>query len=803
MKTFTTVRPVLFVFLPFLMLISLGNYSDDDPRVNRIINQFQLYRIKCGQQKVYLHTDKDVYMTGETIWIKGYLLDAATLYPDSVSKDVYVELLNAEKKAISQQILKNVRGYSYGDIIINDTLREGNYQLRAYTNWMRNFDSDYFFYKTISVKNPNYENIVTPARIKEIKRFNKTQKREDEHYFITFFPEGGNLIAGLPCKLAFKAETGLGNPLQVKGTVVDAKGKEFATIESIHDGMGYFTFTPERGVKYHAKVTFENGKTKKFLLPAALSKGVAMSVDASSQDDIKVSIESNRSVSANIAENEVIVVGQSRGVITYISKGEITGKPVKSIIPKKLFPPGVAQIILFAGRGEPVSERLVFIKPEKDQVNPVKLTTKSVDDSVFFNVSINSYGKWKGRSNLSLSVIENVPGQVSGNNENILTNLLLTSDLKGMIANPSYYFDRNNIDAGKHLDLIMLTHGWRRFVASDVIANKFPAMIYPKKGGLSISGRITRDLLRLPMPNNKVMLSVLKTYNDRFETKTDAKGFFEFPLSDYEDTIDIKLESFTPGGSKRGQIILEDTLTPGLMAKPYPFFYGEAYDKKKIKKNGKQEYRKFRENTKPLSDYDLYGGKIYGAPSNRLKVGNDASAYSNILQYMQGKVPGVTVEGNSVTIRGVNTILGSTEPLFLLNDIVISASAVPMLTPQDIDYIDILKGPEASIYGSRGANGVILFYTKHGSYIYRGVLDFSMLGYHKAREFYVPPYESWAYKPSDYKISRTIYWNPSVIPNSEGQAMLRFKKKFTVEKYTVIIEGIANDGEIISSVTNN
>jgi len=805
MKTFTKVRSFLIIFLLLIICISLVNYSDrDDPRVIKIVNQFNFFRARYSPQKVYLHTDKATYMAGETMWIKAYLMDAARLLPDTVSKEIYVEFLDINNQPVNNLILKNRQGFSNGSILLKDSLLEGNYQLRAYTNWMRNFDSDYFFSKTITIKNPNYENFITRPKLKELRRFNRILRRKDKENIVTFFPEGGMLVAGLPCNVAFKAETNFGNALNIKGVLVDNKGKQINLFQSVHEGLGNFRFTPQPGMIYHAKVTYENGKTKNYPLPHALPKGIVMSIDPFNENDIKVYVQSNRPISENIASNEVIILGQSRGIITYVSKGEVKDKPVVSVIPKKLFPSGIAQITVFNGRGEPICERLVFIDRQiESNTNQVKLTPNIVGDSVIYNIKLKQSNGFPAKGNFSLTMVESLPNAISQEKENILTNLLLTSDLKGRINNASYYFDKNNPDANKHLDLVMLTHGWRRFVWQEIIANKFPNLKYSKAGGISIVGRITRDLLGIPMRQSKVVLSIQKTYNDKFETITDSKGKFEFPLMEYEDTIEVKIEAFKSGEGRRGQIILGDTLSPNITTTPLPFYYNEQYEKKKLSANSRREEIKRKKKVVENPGVENLRGRIYSDPSNVLLVGKDASTYSNILEYMKGKIPGVIITGDRVLIRGVNTFLGGTDPLFLLDGVPINPSSVSMLNTADIERIEILKGPEASIYGSNAANGVIAFYSKHGDYIKRGVIEFGMLGYHKAREFYVPPYDSWTYKPSDYHVPKTIFWSPNIVTDMEGEATIRFKKKFAVEKYTTVLEGLTSSGGIICAKTQD
>ena len=799
MKTTTRICIFLFFITSLFISVSLVNYSvTDDPRLEKIIHQFNLFRFRCKQQKVYLHTDKDTYLAGETMWIKAYLMDATMFLPDTISKDIYVEFLDFNNRSIQNIILRNQKGFSQGDILLKDTLIEGNYQVRAYTNWMRNFDREYFFYKTIFVKNPNYENVVTNSRLKEIKRFNRVLKRAENNHAMNFFPEGGNLVAGLQNRVAFKVENRMGMSMDIKGVLIDDKKNQLASFQSVHDGMGSFEFIPQAGLKYYAKITYENGKTDKFSLPNVLHKGLVMMVDPFGKDNVRVIIQSNRPISENIASNEVIIVAQSRGLINYISKGEIKDKPVSSVIPKKLLPAGITQITLFDGRGEPVCERLVFIDPQVEtDANRISIASSSLGDSLFYDLKLTRPNGNPVLGNLSLAVVENMPIKNSSGNENILTSLLLTSDLKGRINDPYYYFDKTNPEATKDIDLVMLTNGWRRFVWKEIMANKFSPTIYPMVGGLAISGRITRDFFGIPIDNSKVVLSILKTYNDKFEVTTDSKGRFEFPTMEYEDTIDVKIEAFKPSGGKGVQIIVGDTLTPEITYKPYPSFLNTIFDKRKIKANNRRGRIDFKHRPKEKPEDENTIGKIHETPNDVMKVGSDVDAYSNILQYMQGKVPGVNITGNRVIIRGINTIYGSTDPLFLMDGVPIDASSVASINPSDISTIEILKGPEAAIYGSRGANGVIAFYSKRGHFMKRGVIEFGMLGYHKIREFYVPAYDSWAYKPNNYNVPRTLYWQPMVLTDSLGSARIRFKKKFATEKFNLVLEGITNTGEVI------
>jgi hypothetical protein len=790
MKTFGKIRLLFFLLLPALMSLSLKNKSDGgDPRIDKIVQHVNKFRVQYQQQKVYVHTDKDMYQTGETIWMKTYLLDALSLQADSVSKEIFVELLDQRHKVAASLIIPNEKGFSEGYILLSDTLIEGNYQLRAYTNWMSNFDRDYFFFKTIRIKNPNYDQVITKSRLKIITDFNSEIKRKENDYNVFFFPEGGNLVAGLQSRVAFKAETALGLPLDIKGAVVDDKGTIVVSFESAHDGMGYFNFNPQADVKYKAKVTFAKDKVKEFLLPQASPKGIVMWVDPSGKENVKVLIKPNGVVTNNNASGSVVIVAQSRGQIIYISKGEIKDKPVMSVISKKLLPAGITQITIFDSNGEPVCERLIFINPEPEEnISKVDLTSTILNDSIICNIKVTPTNANPLAGNLSLSVVENL-SNIGAGSENILTNLLLTSDIKGRVNNPSYYLDTKNPNAPIHLDLIMMTNGWRRFVWKELLADKFPTTSYSRTGGISICGHVYVENLTNPVANTKVVMEVLKKFNFKLEATTDFNGRFEFPALDFKDTADVKIETVKTSDGKPTYIVLSEPLSPNNGTNPLPLVYSELYNKEQLKENTKKDDIEKKKHPKIKSKQDEEAPvSIYGTPSSVIKIGKDASSYANILQYLQGKLPGFDIKDGMVVARGASTFYNTMEPLLYLNSTPIGTSALSSLSPLDIDRVEVLEGRDASIYGASGANGALFFYSKGGNFKKRSSIELKIVGYQKMREFYIPPYESWTSKPESNGVPKTLYWKPNISLNSQGEAVVRFKKKFSSEKLSITLK---------------
>ncbi len=783
--------------IAIVIVLLVGFSYAPDIRIEKILHQLELFRLTRTQQKVYLHTDKNTYIAGENIWVKAYVVNASDFSHDSISKEVYVDLIDYSNKQIHTEILRNKGGLAEGYFTLSDTLPEGNYQIRGYTNWMRNFDEGYFFSKTISFKNPVYEEIATKTRIKEIKTFNRKLKNISEKHVMNFFPEGGQMVAGLPVVVAFKAENMAGYGMNVTGVIQDNKGKEIAEFKSVHDGMGNFSFTPEGDLKYTAIVKFENGKTEKFTLPEVAPQGTVIKVDPFDAKNIKLTIYSNKTVSNDVYANEFIIVCQSRGYAPYISKAQWEGKPIDLSLEKKLFPSGIVQVTVFDGRSVPLCERLVFV--DQDENLKVISRTKNVGvapyDSIEMELVVVDKDGNPVSGNLSLSVTES--SETKNYAANIMNSLFFTSDIKGQVQNPGYYFDKSNPNMEQHRDLLLTTQGWRRFLWPDLLANRLPNVLFPASEGLTVGGMITRDFFGIPISNSKVRMTVLSSYNDEYETVTDNYGRFNFPDLDYEDTVSIKIEAFKPSGGKGVLIILTDTMIPQVKTPTLAVMRNEVFPRDKIKRNIRRERIEFKKNYKGKPEPDIAVPKIHSTPNDVIYVGQEAASYSNVFQYLQGRVPGVSVVGNKITIRGVNSFYLPTDPLYLLDGVPVEASTVGTLSPLDLSVIEILKGPEAAIYGSRGANGVIAFYSKRGKFMKRGVIDFGIQGYQKVREFYVAPYEKFGFLTSEFNVPKTAYWKPSIKTDESGKATIKFKKLPKIANYNFVVEGLTPDGNII------
>jgi TonB-dependent SusC/RagA subfamily outer membrane receptor len=788
-------RLTLLLFLLISAWLFLAP-SDEDTRLTRIREALWKYSINNPQQKVYLHLDKSYYYTGDIIWFKAYLVDGMFHKPDSFSTNLYVELISPQGTQADIERIQMNHGCGIGDFNLSDTLPEGLYQVRAYTNWMQNFHPDYFFSTNIQIYNPGYVKMISPQQArKNLKQINQ-RKEVYADLDVQFFPEGGELVNGIESVVAFKAINKSGFGVPVHGKVYNSEKTPVAEIHTRFDGMGTFSLTPRKGEKYTAVIVAAN-KEYSFNLPGQLEQGIGVRVENQPREII-LNISSNRPPTNDRTANEIIVTGQTGGRVYYQEIISLSQGPVSLNVKKILFPSGIVQFTFFSGRIIPLAERLVFVaNNDFMRINLQAYDTLTDNNERLLNFSINTQNPSHkpAKSNLSVSVLYD-DNDEPVKQDNILTHLLLTSDLRGYIRNPWHYLEQALKGNSEDIDLLMLTHGWRKFDWSAVLNNKPPRNKYVEEKGITIAGFITTELFGIPLKNCKVQLTVREAYNDIFTQFSDDKGYFKFENLAYFDTISAKIEARRPSGRKNLLIVIPDDVYPGVTKQQGEFtlITRSERDNKAYRREKNMEYKiAYEKEQKRIAEADSDKLKgIYGEPDAVIRSDDIPSGYKDALQVLQGRVPGVVVNGDHVYIRGIHTLLGSTDPLYLVDGVpVADVQSVLAIPVEDIDRIEILKGPSCAIYGSRGGNGVIAIYTKRGSFMKKGVIEFQMLGYHWPRKFYQP-----AFSPGEtVDETETISWNPVVKTDASGMARIIIRKPVPEKNLRVVIEGITQEGQ--------
>lgn len=749
------------------------------------------------QQKAYMHTDKTDYFVGENIWLKAYLVSARTHIPDTSSTNLFVEFINTRNEVVDFNIFRLKGGFSDGFIQLPDSLPGGNYQIKAYTNWMNNFSKDFFFFKNIYVHNLDEKNYVTRNDIRRNERFNVTLKGKQEDMQFAFFPEGGTLVAGLENRVAFKAADGLGAGQEASGAIFDSRGSKVLDFETTHDGMGVFSFTPASMEKYSAQILFKNGQKISSDLPSALSEGYLLRLEQG-PDSIHLSVNVNFDLENLNMPPDVSILAHTRGQVVYIEEGKVQNRVFKTSVPVSKFPLGVAHFTLFGPFETPIAERLVFLNLTSTKVDgPSIAYEKNIGDSLvvvdfwFYPGSDLS----PSEASYSLSVTEGNDAQ-DDQNLNIATYLLLSSDFGSSIRDPWYYLANNTPQRIKALDLLMLTHGWRRFVWDDILAGKLPKIEFSEFKGLSLAGQVTPISSARETGELNIEMSVgYSEKRDILRTRTDNSGMFAFTGLDYEDVFSaqINVERDT-----RGRIYKVELL--GRKRETTDFRFGVNARKHTTVERGPNWQRRERPGffqrifKKDDSGQDMKAPSMFGIPDQVIFMEDLRVNYNHVFDILRDRVSGLYVVGNEITLRGPSSIQLSSEPLFFIDEVQVSRFSFLNVSVSEIERIEVLRGPSAAILGSRGANGALLIYTRRAIHQQQYSYEYQLMGYHVPREFFISRINVEKY--ADNQVPRTILWAPNIVPDVNGRVRVRIPYFNGGDELRFRLEGIDRNGQI-------
>lgn len=393
---------------------------------------------------IYLQTSKGIYETGEDLWFKTYHLDAQSFGLSDGSKTLYLQMVDEKDSVVWKEKYPIVNGLADGHVYVDRKLPEGDYFLEAYTRHSFYADST---------------EIVAARKVKildNIAHAPSPLTKEKRPIRFETFPEGGNLVAGITSRVAFKATDGRGNAVEVEGTLFEDE-HPLVSFKSIHDGMGFLYFTPFKDKKY--RIELKEGGT--WPLSEIYPQGMVLRVSKQNKEQISFIVSQNEGLPAQ----EIMLVGQIRGMVCCVAKG-ILKNNVRMKIPLKEFPyQGIAQFTLFDSAKRPIAERLVYVHPERKlciTLEPEKKKYATREQATLKIRVTDDTGK-PVRANLGISVADQAYSNPA-DPANLLTHCYLSSQLRGKLYNPAYYFDEANKDRREALDLLLQTQGWRRYV---------------------------------------------------------------------------------------------------------------------------------------------------------------------------------------------------------------------------------------------------------------------------------------------------------------------------------------------------
>ncbi len=754
------------------------------------------------QEKIHLQTDKLYYNPGETIWFKAYL--KADNLPLPISKTCYAELLDEKGKLLQRKMVPVLEAGAASNFDIPDTVQSSKLFIRAYTSWMLNFDSSLIYLQPVHI-------IPSKSSVKKLPA--------PVVYSLTLFPEGGDLVEGISSAVAFKATGQEGTPVDVSGNIVDAKGNKIVSFSSVHDGMGYFLLQPLANEKYKAVWKDKKGIQHETPLPDAQKNGLVLSV-VYTQNKLQYTL--TRSENAEKSPMIYYAIAQMQQRQVYGAKINLTNQPGVTVpfITDSL-PDGVLQLTIFNAQQIPVAERIVFVN----------------NNNYYFNTDLHAVEKnlaKRGRNilqidvgsnllaNLSIAVTDGGINAVTNNETNIFTQLLLSSDLKGYVFNPAYYFSSDEDSVKQQLDLVMMTNGWRRFKWENILTQKWPVLTLLPENFIAIKGKVL-GLSKLQL-NDKTITGILKSktgvsqflsipVDNKGEFKTDNLYFFDTSTLYYQFNNDKDKSltastsfSFTssfvksPGSSvnllsslyapqKTDSIIL---LKNSSLAKQML----DQENRNKIQTLSGVTIKAKQKSLKQKMDEEYTSGLFRGGDGYTFTTEGDpfANSATTILAYLQSKVAGLqisTVGDGSATWRGSPTS-------FFVNEMNSDVTQLQTISMSDVAMIKVFRPPFFGATGG-GAGGAIAVYTKKGAAASSSVtgLDHTKLaGYSVIKQFYSPDYETTNdATEGDYRT--TLYWNPYLLMDKTTRRItIPFYNSDNCKKIRVIVEGINELGQL-------
>ncbi len=648
-----------------------------------------------------------------------------------------------------------------------------------------------------------------------------------------FFPEGGELLKNYENNCAFKAVDEFGKPADIEGIIYDNDENEIARFSSYHQGMGTFFITPQHG-SYYAKITRPKGIDKRYYLPNVLKKGYLLNQKSKTNNTLTLKIVSPR-------DEELILIGQIRGKIHYSESFNFNAGEHELEINTAGFPAGIFQLTLFDSYEVPRCERLFFVQPEKQLVVNITPAKKEFLPREMVELKVQTLDKdsLPVPANLSLAVVnDKVISFADDKQDNILSYLLMSSDLKGEIEEPSFYFDKEEEKADTALDCLLLTQGWRRFTWEEVMSENYTAKHFAEKA-TSVSGSIIESSTGKPLQATVTLLEISGEQRAALvNTRDDGKFLFQRvdPFARKKlivrapginpNLIHIKFDKpgYTPESPYVGDNATEDLL---------PAIINEKIEEKADIDNPanieKQEI--IQENFDVVLEPDMAGlDEVvvvgYGVQKKREVTGSvvvvqgDMINAGNIEQALQGRIAGLEVndyapgagEAKNIMIRGIGSI-ASDEPLYVVDGVPLNTfpdsklSPIGHLNAEDIESVCVLKDAEATaLYGAKGVSGVIVINTKKNENNFRQkvkypkkrykVADVPTKSFSRVRQFYSPSYKNSQNVEERSDFRTTIYWNPDVRTDKNGETTVSFYNSDEITTFRAIAEGVGAKGLI-------
>lgn len=638
-----------------------------------------------------------------------------------------------------------------------------------------------------------------------------------------FFPEGGELLYGVSNKVAFKAVKADGLGIDVKGTVTDNDNKVVAEFSSAHNGMGVFTLDATEGKTYKVKVTYANGTTATPDLPRIRTIGISIAADNTDPENLKIKLQATPASFQTNQGKTFFIVAKACGAICFAAQTQLTAQVYNASIPKSKFPTGILQLTLFNASGEPLSERIVFIQ-HNDQLN-MAITSDRATYVTRQKVKLTVAAKKTGQpaeGNFSIAVIDEskVPVEEVAE-QTILTSLLLTSEIKGYIEKPNYYFTKPTEKTAADLDILMQTQGYRRYSYRNIMNDKYPAIAYLPEQGIQITGTL-RGNNGIPIKGGNVRLQI-DAKNFSQTVLTDPEGRFVFSDLVFPDSSKVSVSA--RNNVKANDLVLTGDPEPAQAIPPNMNIPDEVLnidsaltpylENSKIQYSNKHILKEviIKDKRKaPIPTHKDFGSlATLNSEADHLISGEQFASCGSFLECLKGLAMGMLFDQEHFyVLRHFRDNPRLPVQIFVRGSPV-EASFLTTINPMDVASVEIFLKDDLGVISRQYRNdGIIVINMKKVDPVKKMSVDeiqalipkrneatFMPKGYAPVKTFYSPKYDMPRSAQNAQTDTRsTIYWNPEVITDKTGTTTLEYYNADGRGTYRAIVEGIDKDGNI-------
>lgn len=617
---------------------------------------------------------------------------------------------------------------------------------------------------------------------------------------VKFFPEGGALINIPHQNVAFKAQGADGFSKEIEGFLFNSKGDTLTNFRSEHNGMGIFTMNPVNNETYYVTVRTNDSITKRFDLPAIEPKGISIAMSHYKQE-IRYEIQKTE---ATEWPQKLFLLAHTRGKLAILQP--INPKRTFGKMNDSLFTEGITHFMLIDEQGNALSERLIFVPDHKP--NQWQITTDQPTYGKREKVSLQIAAKDSEgnpvEGTFSVSITDRKSIQPDSLADNILSNLLLTSDLKGYVEDPAFYFLNQDARTLRSIDYLMMTHGWRRHKMENVL--RTPSLNFTNyiEKGQTISGRIM-GFFGANVKKGPICVLAPK-YNIIATTETDEKGQFIVNTS-FRDSTTFLVQARTKKGFAGVDILMDPPQYPVATHKA-PYFNGATTFMEDYLMNTRDQYYmeggmrvyNLKEVTVTAKRERPSSKSIYTGGINTYTVEEDRlQAYGQTAFDAASRLPSVTItNGSEIHIRN------NSEPAIIVIDDIVYEDASDILKDiqvSDMSSISLLRGADAVILGPRASGGAVVITLKDPRNLparpAQGIITYTPLGYSESVEFYHPTYDTPEKKNAQRSDFRsTVYWNPELRLDAEGKATIEYYTPDSTAPEDIIIEGVDKNGKV-------